>query len=137
VRIGGLGGVVNSVRIETQIRLTREGGGKVLFRGQFVAVTALETLDMSVIGRDLMGPGEARILVEKSGIPVAAIVSTDDLERLRRLEAQRAGQLKVLEESWRAFADVSPEDVEEEVAKAVAAARRKKRQRGSAAASTS
>jgi hypothetical protein len=55
-RIGGLGGVVNSVPVETQIRLTREGAGKVLFRGRFVGVTALEALDMSVLGRDVTGP---------------------------------------------------------------------------------
>src|SRR5216684_1545697 len=32
---------------------------------------------------------QTRVLVEKSGIPVAAIVSADDLERLDRLDAER------------------------------------------------
>jgi hypothetical protein len=44
-RIGGLGGIVSSVSIETRIRLTRESGAKVHFRGEFAAVTELEALD--------------------------------------------------------------------------------------------
>ena len=38
-RIGGLGGLVPSVSIATKIRLTRDGGKMVLFRGEFAAVT--------------------------------------------------------------------------------------------------
>ena len=30
-------------------------GGKVIFRGQFAAVTNLEALDISVLGRDITG----------------------------------------------------------------------------------
>jgi hypothetical protein len=52
-RIGGIGGVVESVVVETQIRLTRENGGKVLFRGQYAGVAEVGALDMSVFGRDL------------------------------------------------------------------------------------
>jgi hypothetical protein len=52
-RLGGVGGTVDSVAVSTEIRLTREGQGKVLFRGEFAAVTALEALDMSVLGRDI------------------------------------------------------------------------------------
>ena len=33
---------------------------------------------------------ETRVVVEKSGIPVAAIVSAHDLEQLKRMEAERA-----------------------------------------------
>jgi len=54
-RIGGLGGVAASVSVETAIRLTRDGGGKVLLRGQFAAVTELEALDICVLGRDITG----------------------------------------------------------------------------------
>jgi predicted aspartyl protease len=50
--VGGLGGVVRSVVIETQIRLSREeGGNKVVLRGQYAAVTELEALEISVLGR--------------------------------------------------------------------------------------
>jgi hypothetical protein len=52
-RLSGLGGVVSSIIITTQIRLTREDAGKVVFRSQFAAVTDMEALDISVLGRDL------------------------------------------------------------------------------------
>jgi Aspartyl protease len=52
-RIGGLGGVVDSVLVDTTIQCTREDGGKMLFRGQFAALTDPEALDMSVLGRDI------------------------------------------------------------------------------------
>ena len=52
-RLSGLGGMVSSVLITTQIRLTREAAGKVVFRSQFAAVTDIEALDISVLGRDL------------------------------------------------------------------------------------
>lgn len=52
-QLGGVGGVVDTVVVETQIRLTREYDNKVIFRGRFAAFTALAALDMSVLGRDL------------------------------------------------------------------------------------
>ena len=54
-RIGGLGGLVDSVVVETQVRLTREEAGKIVFRGRYAAVTNLEALDMNVLGRDIAG----------------------------------------------------------------------------------
>ena len=54
-RIGGLGGVVSSVSVETKIRLTHENGATVHFRGEFAAVMELEALDMCVLGRDITG----------------------------------------------------------------------------------
>jgi hypothetical protein len=48
-----LGGIADSVIVETQLRLTRENAGKVVFRGQYAAVTELEALDISVLGRDI------------------------------------------------------------------------------------
>ena len=51
--LGGLGGIVASAVIETQVRFRREAGGRVLFRSQYAAVTALEALDISVLGRDI------------------------------------------------------------------------------------
>jgi predicted aspartyl protease len=53
--ISGLGGLVDSVIVETQLRLTRDNSRKVLFRGQYAAVTDLEALDISVLGRDITG----------------------------------------------------------------------------------
>jgi hypothetical protein len=53
--ISGLGGWAPSVVVATQIRLTREDASKVVLRGQYAAVTELEALDISVLGRDITG----------------------------------------------------------------------------------
>lgn len=52
-RIGGLGGLVDSIAVETTIRLRQMRGENATFRGQFAAVTGPEALDMSVLGRDI------------------------------------------------------------------------------------
>jgi len=52
--IGGVGGLVESVITTTQIRLTCDDTSKVLFRGDFAACVEYESLDMSVLGRDIM-----------------------------------------------------------------------------------
>jgi hypothetical protein len=54
-RVGGLGGVVDSVAVDTHLRLIRDQGREVTFRGEFAAVTDPEALDMSVLGRDITG----------------------------------------------------------------------------------
>jgi hypothetical protein len=51
--ISGVGGMADSVIVETQIQLAREDAGKVVFRGQYAAVTELEALDISVLGWDI------------------------------------------------------------------------------------
>ena len=53
--ISGLGGRAESVVVETKIRLSRENPSKVVFRGQYAAVTEVESLDMCVLGRDITG----------------------------------------------------------------------------------
>jgi prevent-host-death family protein len=70
---------------------------------------------------------EMRFVIEKSGIPVAAIVSADDLQQLRRFEEQRREDFAVLDRMREAFKDVSPEEIEREVARAVAQVRAEKR----------
>ena len=52
-QLGGIGGVVHTILVETRLRLSRETGGKVMLRGQYAAVMAAEMLDMSVFGRDI------------------------------------------------------------------------------------
>lgn len=66
---------------------------------------------------------EKRVLIEKSGIPVAALISADDLEKFSRLEAERARDFAVLDDVGRAFDDVPLDELEREVHKAVAAVR--------------
>ena len=67
--------------------------------------------------------GEKRVLVEKSGIPVAAIISAEDLERLSQLEAEWNRDFAVIDEIREAFRDVPDDELEREAAKAVARAR--------------
>lgn len=52
-QLGGVGGAVETVIVETAIQLDRDDGGTAVFRGQFAAFTELEALDMSVLGRDI------------------------------------------------------------------------------------
>jgi hypothetical protein len=52
-QLGGVGGTAASVLVETQLQLRRENGQNVVFHGQYAAFTALEALDMSVLGRDI------------------------------------------------------------------------------------
>ena len=52
-QLGGVGGEAATVRVETQIRMAVDDGGKATFRGQFSAFTDPDALDMSVLGRDI------------------------------------------------------------------------------------
>ncbi len=70
---------------------------------------------------------EARVLVEKSGIPVAAIISAEDLKLLTRLEAQRKERFQAMEDTWEAFQDVPAEEVEQEVERALSQVRERRR----------
>lgn len=71
--------------------------------------------------------GETRIRVEKSGEPVAGIVSAPDLERLTQFEEERAKDFAILDEISEAFKDVPAEEIEREVARALAATRARRR----------
>jgi prevent-host-death family protein len=75
----------------------------------------------SVINR--VARKEARVIVEKSGVPVAGIVSAADIERLERLDAQRAERFRVLDTMREPFKDVPPEELEREAARAIAEVR--------------
>ena len=69
----------------------------------------------------------SRVIVEKSGIPVAALISLPDLERLEALERQWQERFAALDASWQAFEGVSEDEIEREVAGAVAEARAARR----------
>lgn len=72
---------------------------------------------------------ETRVIVEKSGIPVAAIVSADDLQALQRFEEQRVKAFTVIDEMRAAFADVPDDELEREVNRAFQQARERARGR--------
>jgi prevent-host-death family protein len=62
---------------------------------------------------------ETRIVVEKSGIPVAAIISAEDLKRLDRLEKERSDRFRVLDEVKAAFRDIPEAEIENETDQAL------------------
>lgn len=64
--------------------------------------------------------GETRVLIEKNGIPVGAIVSPQELGALRQLDERSERALDALADMQAAFADVPEEELERELAKAIA-----------------
>lgn len=71
---------------------------------------------------------EKRVMIEKSGIPVAAIVSADDLELLRHFEQLRREEFAVVDRIRAAFQGVPADEVDLEIARAVADVRREQRE---------
>ena len=67
--------------------------------------------------------GETRIIVEKSGIPVAMIVSPEDWRRFEEFERDQQDPFAILDEMGAAFKDVPLEEIEREAAKALAEVR--------------
>ena len=67
--------------------------------------------------------GETRVLVEKSGIPAAALVSADDLRRLEQFDREWEEGTKALERFSQAFADVPVEELEARIAEIIAEGR--------------
>lgn len=72
--------------------------------------------------------GQTRVVIERSGIPVAAIVSPDDLAQLERSEAERQARLNVLAKVREPFKEVPQEEIEREVAHALAEVRTEMRE---------
>ena len=66
---------------------------------------------------------QTRVIVEKSGIPVAAIISAEDLERLTQLEAERQARFQVIDEIHARNRDQDPDEVERDVAEEITAMR--------------
>lgn len=52
--ISGVGGITDSVLVETKLHLQRETGKPVVFSGRFAAVIDPVALDLSILGRDIM-----------------------------------------------------------------------------------
>jgi prevent-host-death family protein len=77
--------------------------------------------------------GESRVLVEKSGIPVAAIISAEDFKRLARREAERERDFAILDELREAFKDVPGEEIAREVSRAINQVRKENRAKQSPA----
>ena len=72
---------------------------------------------------------ETRVVVEDEGQPVAALVSPDDLDQLRRLDSYREDPWRVIDEIHARNRDKDPEEVERDVAEALAEVRKEERAR--------
>lgn len=64
---------------------------------------------------DAVSDQETRVVIEKAGIPVAALVSVADLERLARFEREREERFAVIDRMREAFKDVPSEEIERNV----------------------
>lgn len=51
--ISGVGGITDSVLVETKLQLQRETGKPVVFSGRFAAVIDPVALDLGILGRDI------------------------------------------------------------------------------------
>lgn len=97
-------------------------------------VAASDVKDTVVQLLDQVSRGETRILVEENGVPVAALVSSEDLMHLARLDEQRAERKRVVAAMREPFRGVSPEEIERETARAVSEVREEMRAEREAAA---
>ena len=67
--------------------------------------------------------GETEIVVEKSGIPVAALVSSQDYQKLQQIKQKREQDFAVINEIRAAFKDQSTEQIYEGVKQSIAKVR--------------
>ncbi len=63
--------------------------------------------------------GETEVVVEKSGIPVAALVSAEDFQKLQQMKQQKKENLALLSEIRSAFKDQTPEQIQSAVTQAI------------------
>lgn len=73
--------------------------------------------------------GQTRVVVEKSGIPVAAVISAEDLDYLTKLEKQRLERFKILDRIGAAFKDIPSNKLFSEVTSALKEVRKERRKK--------
>lgn len=73
-----------------------------------------------------LGHGTTRVPIEEAGIPVAALVSVNDLARLDRFDREWEEGTKAIQRFSRAFADVPVEEAEAEIARIIAKGRQRR-----------
>jgi len=95
--------------------------------------SATRTVDASDAGRQFdellaaVDRAATRVIVEKGGKPVAAIVPAADLDRLNRLDAEQRDAWDVLEAVRAPFRDVPHEEIERETDRIMAEIREEDR----------
>ncbi len=70
---------------------------------------------------------QTRVVVEKSGIPIAAVISNEELKRFIQLDEQRKKRFKALDKMREAFKGVPAKKLEQEINKAIDEVRLEKR----------
>lgn len=70
---------------------------------------------------------KTRVVVEKSGIPVAAVISAEDLQMFTQMEEQREKRFKALDKMREAFKGVPQEEIGRKVKRAISQVRAKNR----------
>jgi hypothetical protein len=76
---------------------------------------------------DAISRQQTRILIETDGVPVAALISIEDLQQLVILDEERAERWQILEAMRAPFRGVPTEEIEREAAKAIAEVRAERR----------
>jgi hypothetical protein len=69
--LAGVGGAAESLIVETEIRFVHDGTGKVVFKGLFSAVRNADTLDMTILGRDILD--SFALIVDRPGDTIALL----------------------------------------------------------------
>ena len=79
---------------------------------------------------------QVRLIIQQDGKDAAALVSAYDLERLEMLDRRAAEGWKAIQEIQARFSHLDPEEVERDIAEAIAEVRAEERAKRSAAPST-
>jgi prevent-host-death family protein len=69
---------------------------------------------------DQVSRNETYVVVEREGRPAVAMIPSDELDRLRRLEAEWERPFAVVERMREAFSDLTEEQIEHDVAEVFA-----------------
>jgi prevent-host-death family protein len=72
---------------------------------------------------------EESVIIEKGGVPVAAVVPLSVLDRDRRWAEEREQRIALLERLRRPFREIPSEEIEREAVTAVTAARQRARRK--------
>jgi antitoxin (DNA-binding transcriptional repressor) of toxin-antitoxin stability system len=72
---------------------------------------------------------ESHVVVEKGGIPIAAIISMREYELFLEMKARREERFKILDRISEVFENVPTDELERQVARAIAGVRDEKRAR--------
>lgn len=78
--------------------------------------------------------GQSRVVVEKSGLAVAAIISTEEYQRFVQMDGERAQRFAALSRISAALADVPVDELEAEVQRTIAETRARRRTGGAVSA---